>query len=119
MRVVAVSLAAAMLTGCASMPDQQKTDLLAAAVGAGAGALIGSSIPTTGPGAIIVGAVVGGAAGGIIGAYITPRGCFFRNARGELWRVPCEVTPPKSKACYIGSPGALEEVECPYGLSYR
>ena len=120
-KMLAIALAAAMLSGCAAMPDEQRNALLGAASGAGVGALIGSATGG-GPGAIAAGAVIGGAAGGIVGYLIRPEGCYFRNTRGELWRVPCEYTPRTRQACFVGTgPSALQQVDCPneYRLSYK
>jgi hypothetical protein len=111
---VVVVVAAFALSGCASMPDHQRKSLVAAGVGAGLGAAVGAA--TGGAGlAIAAGAVGGGAAGGIIAAYAGPHGCFYRNHRGELWKVPCEDTRVKAEACFVGrAPNLLEEVYCPW-----
>lgn len=106
-------MAALLLSGCASMPDHQRNSILAAGIGAGAGALIGAATGA-GPVAIAVGAAAGGTAGGIIAAYAGPQGCFFRNKRGELWKVPCNDPRIKAEGCFVGSPGSLEEVYCPW-----
>ena len=89
MRVfVGVALAAIMLSGCASMPDQQRI----AAMSAGAGAATGAAIGAAGGGGVgaIAGAAAGAAAGDMVGYFIKPGGCYFRNRRGEVWRVPCQ-----------------------------
>jgi hypothetical protein len=106
-------LAALLLSGCASMPDHQRNSILGAGIGAGVGALVGTATGA-GPLAIAAGAVIGGATGGIIAAYAGPQGCFFRNRRGELWKVPCEDPRIKAEGCFMGSPRSLQEVYCPW-----
>jgi hypothetical protein len=110
---IGVVMAALLLSGCASMSDHQRNSIAAAAAGAGLGAAIGFATAGTGV-AIAAGAVAGGATAGVLAGYATPQGCFFRNKRGELWKVPCEDPRIKAEACFTGSPGALTEVHCPW-----
>jgi hypothetical protein len=113
-KFVVVLFAAILLSGCGSLPDQQRNTLIGTGVGAGIGALVGSATGG-GPGAIAVGAAIGGAAGGIIGYYAGPDHCYFRNQRGEIWQVPCEDLRVRAKACFVGrQPGGLKEVDCPW-----
>lgn len=113
MRKAAVCMAGLLLlSGCGSMTDEQKRGLAGAVIGAGVGALVGSSV-AVGPGPIWVGAAVGGATGGLVASLISPQGCFIRNARGEVWRVPCEqAIPREARACYFGTVRNLEEIDC-------
>jgi uncharacterized protein YcfJ len=107
------ALAATMLSGCASMPDQDRTILAGATVGAGVGALIGSA--SGGPPGGWAGAAIGAAAGGAVGAFIKDNACYIRNQRGELWRVPCTDQRVRVTACFVGgSFGSLTEVPCPH-----
>src|SRR5690348_9001320 len=90
--------AAALLSGCGSMPDQQRNTLIGIGVGAGVGALIGSAV-ATGGGSIAAGAAIGGVTGGVIGSLIRPDACYFTNRRGELWQIPCGHRPLGAVAC--------------------
>ena len=86
------ALAATMLSGCASMPDQDRTILAGATVGA-----------------------IGAAAGGVVGSLIKDNACYIRNRRGEIWRVPCTDQRVRAKACFVGTaPSTLTEVPCPH-----
>jgi hypothetical protein len=110
---IAVLCMAVILSGCAAAPDEQRNALIGAGVGAGVGALIGSA--TGGPAGGWAGAAIGAATGGVIGYLIRPEGCYFRNSRGELWRVPCEEARTRTEACFYGrGPDGLAQVECPY-----
>jgi uncharacterized membrane protein YeiH len=110
--IVAVC-AAILLSGCASMPDQQRNTLIGIGVGAGVGALVGSAV-VGGPGAVAVGAAIGGTTGGVIGSMIRPDACYILNRRRELWQVPCGYRPAGTVACFYGrGPGAVEQVDCP------
>ena len=107
------ALAATMLSGCASMPDQDRTILAGATVGAGVGALIGSA--SGGPPGGWAGAAIGAAAGGVVGSLIKDNACYIRNRRGEIWRVPCTDQRVRAKACFVGTaPSTLTEVPCPH-----
>ena len=107
------ALAATMLSGCASMPDQDRVILAGAAVGAGVGALIGSA--SGGPPGGWAGAAIGAAAGGAVGALIKDNACYIRNRRGEIWRVPCTDQRVRAAACFVGTaPHTLTEVSCPH-----
>lgn len=110
---------ATLLSGCGSMPDQQRNTLIGIGVGAGVGALIGSAV-ATGGGSIAAGAAIGGVTGGVIGSLIRPDACYFTNRRGELWQIPCGHRPAGAVACFYGKgPGSLEQVDCRSGTPYR
>ncbi len=112
-RLIALLCLAVVLSGCAAAPEQQRNALLGAGVGAGVGALIGSA--AGGPPGGWAGAAIGAATGGVIGYLIRPEGCYFRNARGELWQDPCEEARTRAEACFYGrGPDGIEQVECPY-----
>ena len=96
--VIVAALTAIMLSGCASTPDQQKIAVLSAGGGAAAGALVGAA--AAGPTGAVIGAGAGGVAGGMVGYLVTPKGCYFRNKRGELWRVPCKDRRVMAAACF-------------------
>jgi hypothetical protein len=109
--ILVVTLAAIMLSGCASMSDRDRNILVGAGVGAGVGALIGSA--SAGPPGGWTGAAIGGATGGLIGSLIEPEACYFRNRRGEIWQIPCEDTRVRAEACFVGTRfGGLREVSC-------
>jgi len=111
--------AATLLSGCGSMPDQQRNTLIGFGVGAGVGALVGSAV-ATGGGSIAAGAIIGGVTGATIGSLIKPDACYFTNRRGELWQIPCGYRPASAVACFYGrGPGSLEEVDCRSGAPYR
>jgi hypothetical protein len=112
--VFLIIIAGVFLSGCAAMPDSQRSVLAGAAIGTGVGALVGSATGT-GPAAIAVGAAIGGVTGGIIGASVGSQACYFRNKRGEIWRVPCEDTRIRAEACFVGGAvGGTEQVYCPW-----
>jgi YMGG-like Gly-zipper len=120
-RLLAVLVAAFMLSACASLPERESNILIGTGVGAGVGALIGS---TYGPQGGWTGAAIGGAVGGLIGSVIRPGACYFRNRRGEIWQIPCEYPDTKPTACFVsGWFGWRREVPCetlfPYGPPRR
>jgi len=105
-----VCLAAITLSGCASAPDRDRNVLIGAAAGAGIGAVIGSA--SSGPPGAWAGAAIGAAAGGVVGYFVRDNACYFRNKRGEIWQVPCEDTRVRAEACFVGWPGAQNQVDC-------
>jgi len=111
--LVVVTLAAIILSGCAAKPDRDRNIIAGATagatVGAGVGALIGHA--TGGPPAGWAGAAIGAASGAVIGAAVgsvKPKGCHYRNTRGETWQVPCYDPREKTEACFVG----YSEVPC-------
>ena len=79
MSALALVLASAVsLSGCYT-PQQQQGTLVGGALGAGAGALIGSAVSGGSAGGAIAGAVIGGGTGALIGNNVTrPRHCVRR-----------------------------------------
>ncbi len=107
--------AATFLSGCGSMPYEQRATLIGLGLGAGAGALVASAV-ATGGGSIAAGAIIGAATGATIGSLIKPDACYFSNWRGELWQIPCEYRPASAVACFYGrGPGSLEVIDCRAG----
>jgi osmotically inducible lipoprotein OsmB len=106
-----VASLAVVLAGCGGMTDRDSKAFWGAAAGAGAGALVATA--ATG-GNVLIGAAVGGAVGGTISYFIRPEGCFYRNARGEFWQVPCDQRIVGRPACFIGNDiVGYEPVDCP------
>ena len=107
--LVVVTLAAIMLSGCAAKPDRDRNIIAGATagatVGAGVGALIGHA--TGGPPAGWAGAAIGAASGAVIGAAVgsvKPKGCHYRNTRGETWQVPAMIRAKKQKPVLSATP---------------
>ncbi len=73
-KVWALSLAlAAGLTVSACQTPQQQNALVGGAVGAGAGALVGSAVSGGSAGGALAGAAIGAGSGALIGAAATPQ----------------------------------------------
>ena len=111
--------AATFLSGCGSMPYEQRNTLIGFGLGAGTGALVASAV-ATGGGSIAAGAIIGAATGATIGSLIKPDVCYFSNRRGELWQIPCGFRPASAVACFYGrGPGSVVEIECGSRGPYR
>jgi uncharacterized protein YcfJ len=66
---------AVSLSACET-PQQQTGTLAGGAIGAGAGALVGSAVSGGSAGGAVAGAVIGGGAGALVGNHATrPRHC--------------------------------------------
>jgi osmotically inducible lipoprotein OsmB len=105
-----VASLAVVLAGCGGMTERDRNAFFGAGVGAGTGALV----TAVSGGNVILGAAVGGAVGGTIAYFMTPEGCFYRNARGEFWQVPCEERIVGRPACFVGNDiVGYEAVDCP------
>ena len=81
-------IAIALTVAACSTTSQTDRTLGGAAIGAGAGALIGAA---TGGGtsAALAGAAIGGMGGAVVGAATTPKNCVTRDAYGRRYRVAC------------------------------
>jgi hypothetical protein len=111
--------AATFLSGCGSMPYEQRNTLIGFGLGAGTGALVASAV-ATGGGSIAAGAIIGAATGATIGSLIKPDACYFSNRRGELWQIPCGFRPASAVACFYGrGPGSVVEIDCRSGAPNR
>jgi hypothetical protein len=91
------ALAPTILSGCASMPNQDRNILTSAAVGAGAPRSLAR--PPAAPAGVWLGAAIGGA-GGVIGFLIKENHWDIRNPRGEIWQVPFTDQRVKAPACF-------------------
>lgn len=81
------ALLALALAGC-DTTSQSDRALGGAALGAGAGALIGAA--TGGGGrAVATGALIGGATGAVVGASTAPKRCVYRDEYGRRYRDVC------------------------------
>ena len=111
LKFIGIASAVVLLAGCSSMPDRDRNTLIGAGVGAGIGAAVGSA--SGGPPGTLAGAAIGAVTGGVVGYIITPEACYFRNKRGEIWRVPCEDRRVRAAACFVGhGPDNLRQVPC-------
>jgi hypothetical protein len=73
---VALALMGAVSLSACETPQQQRGTLVGGALGAGAGALVGSAVSGGSGGGAIAGAVIGGGAGALVGNRVTrPRHC--------------------------------------------
>ncbi len=73
MRILTVSLAlAAGLSVAGCQTPQQQNALVGGALGAGAGALVGSAVSGGSAGGALAGAAIGAGSGALIGAAATP-----------------------------------------------
>ncbi len=78
MRILTVSLALAAglsVAGCET--PQQQNALVGGALGAGAGALVGSAVSGGNAGSTLAGAAIGAGSGALIGAAATPPGPYY------------------------------------------
>jgi len=107
-KFLGIALAGVLLATPAVASDFDRQVFFGAVLGAGIGAAAG------GP----VGAAIGGASGGMVAFLIRPDGCFIRNRRGELWRVPCQGPIVRGvSACYVGNEvTGLRQIDCPTRL---
>jgi uncharacterized protein YcfJ len=69
--MIALALAAAMSVSACQTPQQQTGTLAGGAIGAGAGALIGSAVSGGSAGGAIAGGVIGAGTGALIGNAVT------------------------------------------------
>jgi uncharacterized protein YcfJ len=69
--MIALALGGAMLVSACQTPQQQTGTLAGGAIGAGAGALIGSAVSGGSAGGAIAGGVIGAGAGALIGNAVT------------------------------------------------
>lgn len=86
MKKALVVLALLGLSACNSDSQSQRT-VGGAAIGAGAGALVG--LAANGGRGAAVGAIAGGAAGALIGRATTPNNCIFEDRNGRRFTGPC------------------------------
>jgi len=85
---IAAPIALALTLAACSTTSQTDRTLGGAAIGAGAGALIGAATGH-GPGATLAGAAIGAGTGAVVGAATTPKNCVARDRYGRRYYVAC------------------------------
>jgi len=109
--ILVFAAAAAILAGCAAVPQRDRNILAGAAVGAGVGILVGSA--SGGPPGGWAGAAIGTVSGAALASLIRHDGCYIRNKAGEVWQVPCGDPRFRAEACYVDSaPNNISQVAC-------
>ncbi len=89
MRVIAIVLSAAVLTGaCAKSESQRGRIMVGATTGAATGAVIGGIVSSK-SGSPVPGAVAGAVGGGVIGALTAHQKCIVKDGAGNPYKVPC------------------------------
>lgn len=86
--VIAATLLAAVLAGCANTESQRDRMLIGAGLGAATGATIGAVAGST-VNATLAGAALGAVGGGLIGVVTTPRNCIAHDQDGTPYKVRC------------------------------